>query len=100
MLNKFNHKLIITLLLLNNSLSYAINQKFADVPLNLQNKSTISTAYKIKPNVALYIDDSTSMVLGMDDGSNISKMDSVKISLYDIVNTYRNDFFFGCFQSR
>ena len=95
MLNKLNHKLIITLLLLNNSLSYAINQKFADVPLNLQNKSTISTAYKIKPNITFYIDDSGSMRESMEDGSSLSKFDSVKETLYDVVNTYRNDFFFG-----
>ncbi|PIT15347.1 PilC/PilY family type IV pilus protein [Snodgrassella alvi] len=34
---------------------------FADIPLHLQNSSTITKAYSVKPNVTLFIDDSASM---------------------------------------
>ncbi|PIT52399.1 hypothetical protein BHC44_09275 [Snodgrassella alvi] len=34
---------------------------FADIPLHLQNSSTITTAYNIKPNITLLIDASASM---------------------------------------
>ena len=34
---------------------------FADIPLNLQNSSTITTRYSVKPNVTLLIDRSASM---------------------------------------
>ncbi|PIT56537.1 PilC/PilY family type IV pilus protein [Snodgrassella alvi] len=34
---------------------------FADTPLHLQNSSTITTAYGVKPNITLFIDDSASM---------------------------------------
>ncbi|MGE9548534.1 PilC/PilY family type IV pilus protein [Snodgrassella sp. CS2] len=39
----------------------AASNIFADVPLRLQSKSTTTTAYNIKPNITLYIDDSGSM---------------------------------------
>lgn len=35
---------------------------FADIPLHLQNSSTITTAYSVKPNITLLIDSSGSMV--------------------------------------
>ncbi|PIT58513.1 PilC/PilY family type IV pilus protein [Snodgrassella alvi] len=34
---------------------------FADIPLHLQKSSTITTAYGVKPNITLFIDDSASM---------------------------------------
>ncbi|NUE67212.1 PilC/PilY family type IV pilus protein [Snodgrassella sp. ESL0253] len=34
---------------------------FADIPLHLQNSSTITKAYSVKPNVTFFIDDSASM---------------------------------------
>ena len=87
MKKKTNYKLISFLLLLNQSFTYAVNHKFADTPLNLQNKSTISTAYKVKPNITLYIDDSGSMY-----GDRIR---NVKITLNDIINTYKDNFYFS-----
>lgn len=87
MQNKINYKILASLLLLNQSFTYAVNQKFADTPLNLQNKSTISTAYKVKPNITLYIDDSGSM-----SGDRIR---NVKITLNDIINTYKDNFYFS-----
>lgn len=87
MQNKINYKLLTFLLLLNQSFTYAVNQKFAEIPLDLQNNSTITTEFNVKPNITLYIDDSGSM--------HGSKMASVKTTLYDIINTYRNDFYFS-----
>jgi type IV pilus assembly protein PilY1 len=39
----------------------AANNIFANIPLHLQSKSTTTTAFSIKPNIAFYIDDSGSM---------------------------------------
>jgi type IV pilus assembly protein PilY1 len=39
----------------------AAANKFAEVPFYLQGKTTTTTAYSIKPNITLYIDDSGSM---------------------------------------
>ena len=87
MQNKINYKILASLLLLNQSFTYAVNQKFADTPLNLQNKSTISTVYKVKPNITLYIDDSGSM--------RGSKISSVQTTLRDLINTYKDNFYFS-----
>jgi type IV pilus assembly protein PilY1 len=41
---------------------------FADIPLHLQKSSTITTAYGVKPNITLFIDDSASMVEKIKEG--------------------------------
>ena len=38
---------------------------FADVPLHLQSKATTISAYSVKPNITLYIDDSGSMSMNI-----------------------------------
>lgn len=38
---------------------------FADIPLHLQSKATTFSAYNVKPNVTLYIDDSGSMSMNI-----------------------------------
>lgn len=39
----------------------AANNIFADIPLHLQSKTTTTSAFNIKPNITLYVDDSGSM---------------------------------------
>ncbi|XXQ68172.1 PilC/PilY family type IV pilus protein [Neisseriaceae bacterium B1] len=58
----FALKPMVTFLTIGLSLSaHAAKKEFADVPLHLTSKSTVSTAIKLKPNVILQIDDSGSM---------------------------------------
>lgn len=45
--------------------TYATANSFADTPLRLQQKSITQEAYNVKPNIALFIDDSGSMLKGL-----------------------------------
>ena len=99
MQNKINYKLLTFLLLLNQPFTYAVNQKFADIPLNLQNESTvtISTDAKIpfKPNVTFFINNTGSMgVINTTTGAGRKSKD-VANALNHIRNNYWEDFNFS-----
>ena len=89
MQNKINYKLLTFLLLLNQPFTYAVNQKFADIPLNLQNESTvtISSGARIpfKPNVTFFINNNT--------GSRGNQ--EIANALYHVRDNYWHDFNFS-----
>lgn len=99
MQNKINYKLLTFLLLLNQPFTYAVNQKFADIPLNLQNESTVTISsdarIPFKPNVTFFINNTGGMgVINITAGTGPKSKD-VANALYYIRDNYWHDFNFS-----